>query len=314
MTIRPRLILTGLAAAGAAAGVLFLLYQLPIWLAADELRRLDTKDGLAAAATLRGQFVPVVTVVLGLVGLLYTARKFFLDRASQHIDRFNTAVEHLDSESSVRRAGGAWALQAIMEDAPREQPRGRRLLAHFLREQTTERRTGLAGEHLAALEVLRSYPAPGRWSRDTPEPLDLTGIRVPRADLHRFYLHNALMSRTELTGADLTDAVLTRARLDRSTLIGTNLRGADLSGATLVDARLNEADLTGARLTGADLTGAALSGTILTGAVLSGTILTGANLLGTDLRAAIGLTSAQLDGADTDSTTRYPPHLSELPT
>lgn len=301
MTIRPRLLLTGLASVGAAAGLLYLLYQLPIWLAADDLRRLDTKDSLAAAAALRAQFVPVVSVVLGLAGLLYTARKLLLDRASQHIDRFNTAVGHLDSDNPVVRGGGAWALQAIMEDAPRERRRGRNLLAHFLREHTTAQPAGgLAGDLAAALEVLRAQPGPPRRFRTTESPLDLTGVRLPRADMHAFHLHRAQLNRAELTGADLREAVLTHARLDRATLIGADLRAANLSHARLPDARLDNADLTGADLTAAELTGA----------TLSGAILLGVNLIGADLTKAIGLTAAQLEPARTDATTRLPPGMS----
>ncbi|MBH0775594.1 pentapeptide repeat-containing protein [Nocardia bovistercoris] len=294
--MRPRALLIGLACAVGAAALLYVLYQLPIWLADDELGRLDTKDRLAAAATLRGQFVPVVSVVLGLAGLVYTARKLLLDRASQTVDRFNTAVTHLDSDNPVTRGGGAWALQAIMDDAPRERNRGRRLLAHFLRERTAHRSTAdLPGDVEAALEVLRSQRRPERRYR-AEEPLDLTGLRAPRADLHEFPLTNARLADTELTGANLRAATLDGAHLDHANLIAANLTDASLKNAHLRDARLNNATLTNADLTGADLTRATLSA-----ADLTGTILIGANL--TD---AIGLTTRQLEQARTDPTTRLP--------
>ncbi|BAW06974.1 hypothetical protein NS14008_18630 [Nocardia seriolae] len=264
----------GLRLAGAAAAALYLLYQLPIWLARDELRDLDAKDRLAAAAALRGQFVPVLSAGLALVGVVYTARKYFLDRDKQTIDRFNTAVSHLDSDNPVTRAGGVWALEGIMADSPRDRDRCRRTLAYYVREHTRTGGSGTdgpPGDIAAALDVLRNARlAAGGGAA----PLDLAGLRVPRADLHAMPWAAAQLTRADLTGA--------HAR-------GIDLTGADLEQATLIDADLRDANLTAANLRGVRLGGA--------------------DLRGADLRRAIGCTRDQLAVARTDPGTRLPADL-----
>ncbi|KAF0846696.1 pentapeptide repeat-containing protein [Nocardia caishijiensis] len=298
MTTRPKLLILGLGSIAATVCLLYLIYQLPVWLAADQLQRLDDKDSLAAAAALRGQFVPVLALCVGAATVVYTAMKVQLDRSSKNIDRFNTAVTHLDSDKSVTRAGGAWAIQALMEDAPRERNRGRKLLAHMLREHATHQSADhLPGDIAVALGVLRSQPHPDKGSRAHEEPLDLTGIRVPGADLHEFYLPKARLTGADLSRTDLSRADLASAMLDHVDLIEANLTEATCHGANFRETRLNGADFTGADLSAGDFRGAALAEAKLTGA----------NLKGADLRDAIGITPRQLSEAITDSTTQFPP-------
>ncbi|PWJ56317.1 Pentapeptide repeat-containing protein [Quadrisphaera granulorum] len=78
-------------------------------------------------------------------------------------------------------------------------------------------------------------------------------------------------------------------------------RGADLSGKRWRGARLRGADLRGALLLGADLRDADLRLADLLGADLRA-----ADLRGADLTGALFLTTAQLDGARGDATTRLP--------
>jgi hypothetical protein len=87
-------------------------------------------------------------------------------------------------------------------------------------------------------------------------------------------LHGTMLSRAYLPWAHLERAFLYEANLDGAMLQNANLRGAWLWKASLIDAVLD-----GAHLEGADLTGVA------------------------------GLTTAQLQGAHFDKTTKLPEHL-----
>jgi curved DNA-binding protein CbpA len=91
------------------------------------------------------------------------------------------------------------------------------------------------------------------------------------------------------------------ADLDRAYLPYATLTGADLS-----DARLIGADLTHARLDRAKLTGANLSDAILDQADLTGAELGHAILFGADLSNTRNLTTAQLEYAYGDASTKLP--------
>ncbi|MEV2225095.1 pentapeptide repeat-containing protein [Nocardia vinacea] len=309
MSKRAKWLLAAPAIVVAGLGLFYLLYELPVWLDRDTLNQLEPKDRLAATATLRGQFVPLITVALGILGFVYTARgfsyttrKFWLDRDSHYTDRFNTAIAYLDStENPGTRAGGAWALQRIMEDSPRDRNRGRKALSFFLQYRTRDGgpATGAPSRDVAdALEVLRAQSRSDiEYHGD--DPLDLRGIRIPNADMHDMHLAAANLVRADLTNAHLRGSNLDGADLEQANLIGTNLREASLIGTRLIGARLATADLTDADLTDTDLTSAGLTDTVLTRA----------NLAGADLRSTISLTAEQLATARLDSRTQLPPGL-----
>ncbi len=86
-------------------------------------------------------------------------------------------------------------------------------------------------------------------------------------------------------------------------------RHADLARADLRCIDLAGIDFTNANLEWADLQYANLSGANLRSARLIGAKLARANLRGTCLRSAVGLTQAQLDPAEGDSSTQLPPGL-----
>lgn len=103
------------------------------------------------------------------------------------------------------------------------------------------------------------------------------------------------------------NAVLLRAsELVRAQLPGgkPDYRGADLAGARLAHAGLAGANLRGARLIGADLSRADLTLADLTGADLRA-----ASIRGADLARSLFLTQSQLDAAQGDSSTTFPPSL-----
>jgi uncharacterized protein YjbI with pentapeptide repeats len=116
-----------------------------------------------------------------------------------------------------------------------------------------------------------------------------SGARLNSASLYAADLQHATLLRTDLSRADLRDAKLENANLALSVLQETDLSSARLSGADLTGAQLKGTILLDADISRADLRGASLAGTILRGAQMSG-----ANLEGVDLRAAVGLTAAQV--------------------
>lgn len=97
--------------------------------------------------------------------------------------------------------------------------------------------------------------------------------------------------------------------LSAADLDGASLRYATLSGANFEDARLVGADLTHARLDNAQLMGANLTDAQLDQADLTRAALDHAVLFGADLSNARNLTSAQLELAYGDASTRLPGHI-----
>ncbi len=157
----------------------------------------------------------------------------------------------------------------------------------------------------------------------------MDGARLYHANLDRGTLDGANLNRADFRDANLSycsmeDAILIDAQFQRASLYGarlsgssmeranlekTDLRSAHLDNANLDHAGMQEAYLWSAKLSGAVLRNALLASTIfidadlqnadLRGAQFSGTVLNGANLAGakvdgTDLRAAFGLTPAQV--------------------
>ncbi|WP_336086071.1 pentapeptide repeat-containing protein [Nocardia sp. SSK8] len=274
MRVRPTL-----TALGIAAGVVLLIlaiYRLPLMLAPESLRELTPKERLDAAVAQRGQFAALIGTLIALAGLFYTVRKFLLDRAKQDVDRFSAVVGHLADDDPVTRSGGVFALQRLMEDAPRERERGLRLLARLLQRRTANGEFGTGpGDLVDAVAVLRGRLA----GKHSVTGLDLSGARLPGADLRGVRLPGARLARTDLSAADLRGADLRDADLSEATFTGADLRAADLRGAVLRRTRLDTARLSGADLADADLTGT----------VLTGTDLTGAQLHGVDTTTALGL-------------------------
>lgn len=120
---------------------------------------------------------------------------------------------------------------------------------------------------------------------------------------------------------DLTEIKLTLSQRQLGPASGgpIDLHSADLEHASLPYATLTRADLEGARLVGIDLTharldGANLAGADLTDAILDQADMAGANLdqavlFGADLSNTRNLTSAQLEVAFGDASTRLPGNI-----
>ncbi|RZS31193.1 pentapeptide repeat protein [Herbihabitans rhizosphaerae] len=264
--------------------VWFLFGPLTSWIAGTEVTRMDTKDRFAATSTIRTQIGSLFGGLAVAGGLFYTARRYFLDRDRQFTERFTAAVEHLGSENVTVRAGGVAALDRILRDSPADRNRVLDRIAGFLRQQTIRVSEPLPDDVMVAVAALR---VPRKRIRGTAEePLNLTAVRLPGADMRRTAMPTALLAKAELREADLSGANLAGAKLDGSTLINANLAGADLTAASLAGARLSGANLTDAVLADADLSEA-------------------------DLTKTIGLTTEQIASARVDDKTRIPAGLTE---
>ena len=143
---------------------------------------------------------------------------------------------------------------------------------------------------------------------------DLTGLKLPGANLVKGDFSGTILAGADFERADLTEAVLdgtnlTSASLRRARLVNGRARNADLqqadlshvdaremdfTGADLRGARLSEAHLYMARFRSANLTGLRLGMALTTTQVDSGTDKLGS---GPDLRLA-DFTAAQMAGVD----------------
>jgi uncharacterized protein YjbI with pentapeptide repeats len=136
------------------------------------------------------------------------------------------------------------------------------------------------------------------WSRGerAPRPegisLDFSGMVNSCPRLQAIDLRGANFQRANLAGAHFVGADLSHANFSRAKLYCADMRQVNLSGA-----RLSSCDLGSCVLCDANLAGANLAKALLTRADLTRVDLGGANLKECDLRAAKGLTVAQIQTA-----------------
>ncbi len=263
--------------------------------------------------------------------------------------QFAQAAVQLSSDQLLSRVAGVHLLEDLAHPSKSLHRPVYETLALFVRERTAaldvrDTLPPAPDVRAAALAVLRRAPDDGAAAlRPDFSGANLRGIVAPGAQLDFSRLGGVQLQQADLRGARIAGKFgveLDGAHLDSANLTGAQLDGARLSGgATLVGTVLDRADLDGATLEGADLRfarldGAELQGTTLTGARLdsasfrganlfgatlreaslagtdfAGAVLRNANLAGTDLSAARNLTSAQLEAARMDSTTRLPAGL-----
>ncbi|GAA3525963.1 hypothetical protein GCM10022222_06140 [Amycolatopsis ultiminotia] len=288
-------------------------------------------EWLTAVNNARSTLLTGLTVVGGIVGAGFGARRYFLDRDKQRleedkhlIDRFDAAWGRLASEDPLIRANALRTLFRLMTDSERDRRPVLRSVCDLLRQRTSHPDDGQRAEAdvIAAVDVLRERPR-----REDADPLDLTGVHLPGADLREAVLRGAhfgaesILASAKLSGSDLRDAVLTAtdltgADLDAARLAGATLDTAKLTsavmtnisaaGASFFDATLRDADLSGADLRGANLRRAVLRGAKLDRADLTDADLTDADFTGADLGTALGLTRQALANAVTTAATTLP--------
>jgi len=139
--------------------------------------------------------------------------------------------------------------------------------------------------NVIALLMMLSGPA-AHAATLAPDPHAVASIKAGKrdcvaCDLRGADLTNQCVKTGDLSGAKFDDAKLVLMCMSYANFSGASFRNADLAGANLAHARLD----------GADFSGANLSIT---------------SFKGTDLRAAKGLTQAQLNQACSDKDTKLP--------
>ncbi|WP_185094902.1 pentapeptide repeat-containing protein [Streptomyces sp. PanSC19] len=277
----------------------------------------------------------VLPGLAAVVALLFTWREVRVAEQGQLTSRFNDAITNLGSPSLDVRFGGIYALERIMQDSPRDQPRIVQVLSAYVRrhagvpaagfaKEPTEPREGQVAPDLrrpptdvvAVVNVLvhRSPRHDGAAQVDW-SLVDLRGLflsawaaadiaKVPesrtlprgRAPLAYVNLQGSDLRHASLSGVDLRNAFVDEANLGQSQLLRVDLRKADLSYADLTDANVLESDLTGANLSGAVLKGTFLGGTTATPLPVKPSDLSRAVLWDADLTGA-NLSGVALTGA-----------------
>ncbi|WP_196470197.1 pentapeptide repeat-containing protein [Planomonospora sp. ID91781] len=199
------------------------------------------KDRAAALDAVRGRTLAIVTGLIALVAVYYTARNadtarrtFQLGEQGHVTDRYTRAIEQLGNRTSLEiRLGGIYALERIARDSARDHPAIMEVLAAFIREHSHDRAPGFLPDADATTVAAPGAALPPQRKTRTDVQAALTVIG------RRILDHDQPGARINLSGADLTSMDLT---------------GATLLGARLTRARLTRTDLTRADLTRADLT------------------------------------------------------------
>jgi uncharacterized protein YjbI with pentapeptide repeats len=155
-------------------------------------------------------------------------------RDGQIADLYGRGVEQLGSANQDVRIGGIYALERVARESEPDHPQVMEVLTAFMRVHAFEREQH---EHPTRSEVWRevrpdvqaAVTVVGRRNTTWDDrSIDLTGARLPFADL--------------------AEADFNQARLVDVNLQGANLKGAYLIGADFTGARLDDATLTDAHL------------------------------------------------------------------
>lgn len=266
---------------------------------------------LALMASLPG-LAALVALVFTWVSVGQTGTELRIAEQGQITTRFNAAVAHLGSQSLDLRLGGIYALERIMQDSPRDQPRVVTVLSAYVRTHTPVPAGGPPAmdsaeippppdaDVAAATDVLAERPLgkDGR-ARVSWQEADLRNMRLQsrnaknRADLPA----HVSLSFADLRLADLRRSVFEGVDLHGATCSGANMAFVYFSDVNLEDAMMASVDLTGASLKDVNLRGAYLARATLSDAELTRTHLSNANLSNADLSNA-DLSNANLSGAD----------------
>lgn len=267
------------------AALLIVLVVEPEWLASTD--GLRGKDRAVEIGRTRTALAGLIVVVAAIVGAVYTARNYDLNREGQITERFTRAIEQLGSETRPVRVGGAYALERIALNSPRDHARVMEVLTAYVQEHApppTPRDSEVR-------EPQPRDPAGGRAAKtgrsDSPRPEeDQARGRKPAVDVQAALTvigrrtvaydetdHEGKPKRLDLRWTDLRGADLHFAHLERADFTGAHFEKADdRDGAYLRKARLEGADFQYAHLEGARLWGACLKGAILEEAHLEGAI------------------------------------------
>ncbi|MFE1885238.1 pentapeptide repeat-containing protein [Streptomyces diastatochromogenes] len=243
----------------------------------------------------------LIALLFNWVSVSQTRTELQISTQAQFTNRFNEAVTHLGSSSVDVRFGGIYALERIMQDSPRDQPRIIAVLSAYVRTHAPIPVNGLprlkaneepppAGADVTAVADVLADRQPGQDGRTRIDwhKTDLRGLElesgddpsVPRylpfaladlsgADLQKANFHGVDLQRTYAPKANLAGATLVDVKLNGAFMSDANLSETWANGTSLRDAILPRATLADAQLYGVDFTGAYLFGADLAGAFLS---------------------------------------------
>lgn len=259
------------AAAGVATAVVLgyaLVKVLPAELARTD--GLDANQKVSEEGSFRTALLTLVAGSVAVLGAVYTARTFALNRRGQATERFTRAVDQLGNRSSDVRLGGIYALGRLAQESNSEYRLIVNILSAYVREHSPwppkaepELSSGLpspAGIDVQAIvqmmEAQHRHPDLHRGIVIDLCSTNLGGIQTERLLLADAHLSSTQFRRATLLRADLRRANLIGAQLEGAVLIGANLTKARLQSAVLRDAHLQGANLSGAQLQRADLRGA----------------------------------------------------------
>ena len=291
------------------AGFLLVAYvvlkQAPDWFA--ETDTVEARQGVRTAS------LALLAGTIGVIGAVYTARTFALNRAGQITDRFTKAIEQLGHEQLDVRLGGIYALERIAKDSREDHPQVVEVLTAYVREHAA-RSPSIGRNQVPPAPEKR----PDRPTTDVQAALTVLGRRTIGHEQHAplvLDLSFTELANMNLQGANFSGANLSGTNLSYAQLDHANFAGALLPVANLSNASLKGANLSGATMPGADLSNAALFDTNLSAAsmvranlesaLMSGSNLEDAALAGASLHGA-SVDQASLHGAVYNDETRWP--------
>jgi Pentapeptide repeats (8 copies) len=215
--------------------------------------------------------VAAVTLLAGVGAALATgfaARTYYLSRRGQLEDRYNAAVEQLESQQPSSQVSAIGALERLARESPARHRQIMGVLATFLRKPMRDERIANDYQAPPGVQAACTVLAHRKTRYDGGQVLDLVGADLRyvnldkacfrRADLREARLEGAFLRSSDLREAKLKNAIAPNVRLDGSKLSDAVLDGASLEGATLDsvvarkatfwDATLNDTFLRGADL------------------------------------------------------------------
>lgn len=316
-----------------ALGALLVLRLAPGWLA--DTQGLKPGQRVEEIRSVRTALLALLAGSIAVVGAVYTARSYGLNRASHELDqqrlvtdRFTRAIEQLGGAPDVR-LGAIYALERIARDSREDRPAIAEVLAAYVREHAPWAdesgeidRQRAPTDIQAVITVLARNPF-----QDFPgQRLDLvyvdlrlisigSGNALDDAQLQGSHLEGAYLNSVSLRGANFTGAHLDHAefgfsKFSREDEHDESIRQlgfrynelnepphASFKRAHLDRAKLYWADLRSVDLSNATLELANLDNARLNSANLRGSKASRASLNGADLSRA-WLTSADLSDAD----------------
>jgi hypothetical protein len=134
---RPRVLEVALVLASGVglALVAYLLIKLaPHWL--TDTGGLDPAQRDAALGRARTALLALLAGTIAVVGALYTARAFALNRRGQITERFSRAIEHLADERTAVRLGGIYAFERIAHESADEHGPTLEVLTAYVRQNS----------------------------------------------------------------------------------------------------------------------------------------------------------------------------------